>query len=274
VFQVGSQQRSERNFRFACELVRNERIGKLRTVKVAFGTDPSCPPQPTMPVPKQLDYDMWLGQAPQKPYTEKRVHPEKGYGRPGWLRIMDYGHGMITGWGAHHLDIAQWGMGTELTGPVEIRGETEYPKEGLWDVHGDFRIEYKYENGVTVICSDNKKNQQGVLFEGTEGWVSVRRGKIDANPKSLLDSKIGPNDVQLYKSSNHKGNFLECIKSRAETVAPVEVAHRSCTVCLLGSIAMQLGGRTLKWDPKKEAFIGDAEANRMRSRPMRPPWKL
>jgi len=273
IFQVGSQQRSDSRFRQACELVRNGRIGKLHTVKVGFGIDPPTTPEPPMPVPECLDYNFWLGPAPWVPYTEKRVHPQSGYDRPGWLRIADYGAGMITGWGAHHNDIAQWGMGTEYTGPVEIEGQADYPKDGLWDVHGDFRIEYTYANGVKVICADNVKNKQGVLFEGTEGWVYVMRGKIDAQPKSLLTSKIGADEIQLYKSNHHKGNLLDCIKSRAETIAPVEVAHRSCTVCLLGEIAMRLG-RKLKWNPDTEQFVNDDIANKMLWRPMRSPWQL
>lgn len=273
IFQVGSQQRSDSRFRQACELVRNGRIGKLHTVKVGFGIDPPTTPEAPMPVPEWLDYDFWLGPAPWVPYTEKRVHPQSGYDRPGWLRIAAYGAGMITGWGAHHNDIAQWGMGTEYTGPVEIEGQAEYPKDGLWDVHGDFRIEYTYANGVKVICADNVKNKQGVLFEGTEGWVYVMRGKIDAQPKSLLTSKIGTDEIQLYKSNNHKGNLLDCIKSRAETIAPAEIAHRSCTVCLLGEIAMRLG-RKLKWNPETEQFVNDDVANKMLWRPMRSPWQL
>ena len=273
VLQVGSQQRSDTKFRFACELIRNGRIGKLHTVKVGFGLDPSTGPCPAMPVPDELDYDMWLGPAPWAPYTEKRVHPQNDYSRPGWLRISDYGSGMITGWGSHHNDTVQWGMGTEYTGPVEIEGRAEYPRDGLWDVHGPFRIEYTYANGVKLICAGNDKNKQGIVFDGTEGWVYIRRGYIDAYPKSLLNSTIKPNEIHLYKSNNHKGNFLECIKSRAETVAPVEIGHRSCTVCLLGSIAMQLG-RKLKWNPEQERFINDDEANRMLSRPMRSPLHL
>jgi myo-inositol 2-dehydrogenase/D-chiro-inositol 1-dehydrogenase len=273
IFQVGSQQRSDARFRQACELVRNGRVGKLHTVKVGFGTDPGTGPQPVMPVPDGLDYEMWLGPAQWEAYTEKRVHPQSGYGRPGWLRIQDYGAGMITGWGAHHNDIAQWGMGTEYSGPVQIEAEAEYPKDGLWNVHGDFRIEYTYASGVKVICADNKKNKQGILFEGSEGWVYVKRGQIDAQPKSLLSSTIGPDEIRLYKSNSHKANWLDCIKSRAETVAPAEVAHRSCSVCLLGDIAMRLG-RKLKWDPEKEEFAGDEKANRMVFQPMRSPWRL
>jgi predicted dehydrogenase len=211
VLQVGSQQRSDQRFRFACELVRNGRIGKLRTVRVGLPTDPGTVPQPTMPVPKNLDYDMWLGLTPWADYTEERVHPQDGYGRPGWLRISDYCCGMITGWGAHHMDIAHWGMGAEYTGPVEIEGRADYPKDGLWDVHGDFRIEYTYAGGVKVICADNKTNRQGVLFEGSEGWVYVKRKIIDANPKSLLTSVIGPDEIHVYRSDNHKANFLDSI---------------------------------------------------------------
>ncbi len=273
VFQVGTQQRSDSRFRFACELVRNGRIGKLHTIKVGIPKDSGTSIQPLMPVPENLDYDMWLGPVPWAPYTEERVHPQDSYGRPGWLRISDYCCGMITAWGVHHNDIAQWGMGTEYTGPVEIKGKAEYPKDGLWDAHGKFHIEYTYANGVKVICAENTKNKQGVLFEGTEGWIYVKRGYIDAHPKSLLTSVVGPNEIHLYKSNNHKGNFFDCIKSRAETAAPVEVGHRSTTVCILGFIAMLLG-RKLKWNPEQEQFINDDEANRMLTRAMRSPWSL
>jgi predicted dehydrogenase len=273
VFQVGSQQRSDLRFRYACELVRNGRIGKLLTVKVGLPTDPGTEPQPPMPIPENLDYNMWLGPTPWADYTEQRVHPQEGYGRPGWLRISDYCCGMITGWGSHHMDIAQWAMGTEYTGPVEIEGWAKYPKDGLWNVHGEFRIEYTYANGVKVICADNKKNRQGVFFEGTDGWVYVKRRFIDAQPKSLLTSIISPNEIHLYRSNNHKANFLNCIRTRSETVAPVEIGHRSNTVCVLGYIAMLLR-RKLKWNPQREQFINDDQANRMLTRPMRSPWNL
>ena len=273
VFQTGIQQRSDSKFRQACELVRNGRIGKLQTIKVGIPEDVGTGEEPTMPVPENLDYDFWLGPTPLAPYTEKRVHPQNDYGRPGWLRIRDYCCGMITAWGVHHNDIAQWGMGTEYTGPVEIEGHAEYPKEGLWNVHLNFHVEYTYANGVKLICAGNTENKQGILFEGTDGWVYVKRGEIDANPKSLLTSVIGPNEIHLYKSNNHKGNFFDCVKSRAETIAPVEVGHRSTTVCILGYIAMLLD-RKLKWDPDKERFVNDSEADNMLSRPMRSPWHL
>jgi predicted dehydrogenase len=274
VFQVGSQQRSDARFRQACELVRNGRVGKLQTVKVGFGTDPGCGPQPTMPVPENLNYDMWLGPAPWAPYTEQRVHPQNSInGRPGWLRIADYGAGMITGWGSHHLDIVHWGMDTEHTGPVEIEGRAEFPKDGLWDVHGTFHIEYTYANGVRMMAVDEATYRNGVLFTGDKGWVFVSRGTIEAEPKSLLQETIGPGETRLYVSNNHKANFYECVKSRAMTIAPVEVGHRSCTACLLGEIAMRTG-RKLQWDPAKEQFTNDEQANRMISKPMRAPWCL
>lgn len=273
IVQVGSQQRSDAKFRFACQLVRNGRIGELRTVKVGFGTDPSTGDHPEMPVPANLNYDFWLGPAPWAPYTEMRVHPQNGYGRPGWLRIQEYCHGMITGWGSHHMDIAHWGMGMEHSGPTSIRGHAEYPASGLWTVHGKFHIEYSYPNGVQVICAGNDENKQGVVFEGSEGWVYVRRGFIDAHPKSLLHAEIPPDGIHLEVSNDHKGNFLQSVRTRKPTVAPAAIGHRSNTACVLGSIAMQLG-RELTWDPQAEEFPGDPEANRMLSRPMRAPWRL
>ncbi len=273
VLQVGSQQRSDRRFRFACELVRNKRIGELKRVLVAVGWDKPTKDHPPTEPPPNLDYDMWLGPAPWAPYVETRVHPQKGYGRPGWLRTRDYCLGMVTGWGTHHMDIAHWGMGMEDSGPVEIRATAEFASEGVWTVHNQFEINYVYPNGVPVCFADSSKNKQGVLFEGTEGWVAVRRGRIDAHPKSLLKAIIKPSETRLYRSDNHKKNFIDCIKSRAKTVAPVDNGHRSNTACILGEIAMRLG-RPITWDPKRECFPNDAEATRMLSRPMRPPWRL
>jgi predicted dehydrogenase len=271
VLQVGTQYRSMPHVRFGCELVRNGRIGKLHTVRVSFGGDPSCKPQPVMPVPRNLDYDMWLGPAPWAPYTERRVHPQKGHGRPGWLRVSDYCWGQIAGNGSHFFSMAHWGMDTDHTGPVELEGSATFPKDGLWDVHGRCKVTYKYPNGVTLIYSSS--GRAGVRFEGTEGWIHMYPG-FDAHPKSLLKSKIRANEIRLYESRSHPGNFIECVKTRAETVAPVETAgHRTCSACILGGIAMRLQ-RKLKWDPEKERFINDAEANRMLSRPMRGPWQL
>ena len=273
ILQVGSQQRSDSRFRFAAELVRNGYIGKLETVKVAFGKDPFTGARPVTPVPEELDYEIWLGPTPSVPYIEERVHPQKSYSRPGWLRTSDYCCGMITGWGSHHMDIAHWGMDTEFSGPIEMEAWAEYSKDGIWDVHGAFRIKYKYANGVTLYCTDSSINKQGVLFEGTDGWVYVRRGHIDAHPKSLLSVVIGPEEIQLYRSNHHKGNFINCIRTRKTPIAPVEIGHRSASACILGYIAMLLQ-RPLFWNPDEEQFINDDAANRMLNRTYRSPWYL
>lgn len=271
VWLTGSQQRSQYNFRHACELVRNGRIGKVHTVEVGLPTrwQQTCPPQPVQPVPPGFDYDMWLGPAPWAPYTEKRCMPL------GWRWVYDYASGIITDWGAHHLDIAQWGMGTEHTGPVEIQAEqVVFGQGGLWNVANRYKVSCKYAEGFTLIVADTDKLRQGIRFIGTEGWVHVSRKEgLDANPKSLPDSCIGSDEIHLYRSDDHKQNFIDCVHSRADTVAPVEVAHRSVAIGLLGTIAMKLG-RKLKWDPKGEQFAGDDEANRLLYRPMRNPWHL
>jgi myo-inositol 2-dehydrogenase / D-chiro-inositol 1-dehydrogenase len=273
VLQVGSQQRSSRSFRFACELVRNGRIGQLQTVRVGLPGDPPGVVRPPTAVPEGLDYEFWLGPAPYVPYIEDRVHPRRGYDRPGWLRTSDYCCGMITGWGTHHVDIAHWGMGAELTGPVEIHGTTTYPADGVWDVHGDCRIEYTYADGVKLIVADSRKHRPGVVFEGSQGWVYCDRGALDAHPRSLLTSVIGPNEIHLHESNSHKADFLRGMRTRGATVAPVEAAHRSCTACVLGYIAMKLQ-RPLRWDPAGERFAGADDANRMLNRPLRGMWQM
>jgi predicted dehydrogenase len=286
IFQIGSQQRSSPQFRYAAELVRNGRIGQLETVEIGLPGDPSGDEEPVMPVPKNLNYDMWLGSTPVVPYTEKRVHPQKGYDRPGWLRCEQFGAGMITGWGAHHIDSAHWGMDTEYTGPIEIWGKAEFPNKGLWDVHGPFRTEANYANGVHMIISGDYPN--GIKFIGTEGWIFVSRGDetvtatdpvaklkdtraLAASDPKIITSVIGPDEIHLYESKEHHGNWLDCIKTRQQTIAPVEVAHRACSACLLHHIAMR-ANRKLYWDPVHERFKNDDAANALLSRPQRPPY--
>jgi predicted dehydrogenase len=288
ILQLGSQQRSTPQFRYAAELVRNGRIGKLQAVEVGLPGDPSGAEEPEMPVPKNLNYEMWLGSTPYVFYTEKRVHPQVGYDRPGWLRCEQFGAGMITGWGAHHVDSAHWGMGTEYTGPVEVSGWAEFPKSGLWDVHGKFKTEALYADGVKMTISGDFPN--GVKFYGTEGWIFVSRGNekvtnsdpasklkdpeaLAASDPKIITSVIGADEIHLYKSDDQHGNWLDCIKSRLQPIAPAEIGHRSCSACLLHHIAMKLP-RKLYWDPMRERFKNDDEANARLSRPQRWPYVI
>jgi predicted dehydrogenase len=289
IFQIGSQQRSwpQGQFRRAAELVRNGRIGELKTVEVGLPGDPTGKDEPVMPAPPNLDYDAWLGSTPVVPYTENRVHPQNGYGRPGWLRCEQFGAGMITGWGAHHIDSAHWGMDTEYTGPIEVSGSAEFPASGLWDVHGPFKTEAVYANGVRMIVSGEFPN--GIKFIGTEGWVFVSRGNepvtssdpvakqfvqpLAASDPRILSSVIGPDEVKLPDSRDHHGNWLAAIKSRKQPIAPVEIGHRACSACLVHHIAMR-AKRKLLWDPLKERFKNDDEANALLSRPQRWPYVI
>jgi len=263
VFQTGSQQRSSSEFRKACELVVNGRIGKLHTMTVQIpGNNRKCEPTWTPePVPEGFDYDMWLGPAPWEPYHKQRCHYEFRF-------LLDYSGGQMTNWGAHYLDIAQWGNQADSTGPVEIKGKGEFPATGLFTTATKADIEYTYANGVKLVLTTGGGSTR---FEGSEGWVFVTRGKLDAEPKSLVTSTIAPDEIHLYSSNDHKQDFIDCIKTRKDPICNAEVGHRSSTVCHLGNIAMLLD-RPLKWDPQKEQFIGDDEANRMRQRPARAPW--
>jgi predicted dehydrogenase len=286
ILQVGTQQRSSPQFRIAAELVRNGRIGKLHTVKIGLPGDPSGPEALEMPVPGNLNYDMWLGSTPEVYYTEMRVHPQQNYGRPGWLRCEQFGAGMITGWGQHHYDSAAWGMNTEYTGPVSVEAVAQFPKSGLWDVHGDFMVKAEYENGITMYTSGGYPN--GIRYEGTEGWIFVSRGNyvasssdpvaqsnnakaLDASDPKILTTEIKENEIHLYRSDNQHGNWLDCIKTRKEPISPVEPGHRACSICLISHIAMKVPGR-LEWNPETERFKNNETANQMLARSQRYPY--
>ncbi len=263
VLQTGSQQRSSDNFRKACELVRNGYIGDVKTVIVGLpGNNRTCEPtwQP-QPVPEGFDYDFWLGPAEWAPYHKQRCHYEFRF-------LLDYSGGQVTNWGAHHLDIAQWGLGMDSSGPVEIVGEGEFPQSGLFTTAIKVHFEATYANGTKLICKTGGSNTR---FEGTKGWVDVKRGGLKTEPESLATQVIGPQEIHLYDSKNHHQNFLDCVRSRQEPIAGAEVGHRTSTLCHLGNIAMLLK-RPLRWDPAKEEFAGDDVANRMRWRPRRAPW--
>lgn len=286
ILQVGTQQRAMPQFRVAAELVRNGRIGKLHTVKIGLPGDPAGPDAPPMPVPGNLNFEMWLGSTPNVPYTEIGVHPQNDYSRPGWLRHRNYGAGMITGWGQHHYDSAAWGMDTELTGPVSVEALAEFPKSGLWNVHGDFFVKHEYANGVTVYTSGGYPN--GIQYIGDEGWIFVSRGEyqasasdpvakeksdkaLNASDPKLLESVIVEGEIHLERIKGQHGNWLDCIKSRKTPISPIEKGHKACVVCLISDIAMQFD-RKLKWDDEKEMFLNDDAANALLHREQRKPY--
>lgn len=268
VFQVGTQQRSTRQFRFACELVRNGYLGRLHTIKVG---DPSGYPGPKVrnePVPAGLDYDLWLGPAPWKPYFPERLENLKG-----WMLTYDYTVGFLSGWGQHNLDIAQWGNGTDHTGPREIEGQGTIPDDGLNDTAVAWHVECAYANGVRLVYTNDTENPYGIRFEGDAGWVFVNRSGLEAQPASLLRVRLRGNDQPLYASPHHHQDFLEAVRTRRDPVCPVEVGHRTYTICNLCDIAIRLG-RKLRWDPERQQFPGDDPANRLLARAMRAPWRI
>lgn len=271
VFQTGSQQRSDPHFHRACELVRNGRIGKLHTVRCGLpGGRPdfgkTIDRKSLEAVPDGFDYDMWLGPAPVAPYAPARCHVNFRW-------ILDYSGGQVTDWGGHHPDCAQWGMDTELTGPVEIRNaKGVFPADELWNTATEYYFEAIYKNGITMIVSSSEKG--GVTWEGDEGWVWADRGRHEASSQEILDSVISEDEIHLYKSERHFLNFIDCVISRERTAAPAEIAHRSITICHLGNIAMRLGKDLIHWDPDTEQIIGDSEASAMLHYKYREPWKL
>lgn len=276
VFQTGSQQRSDGRFRLACELVRNGRIGKVKTVETRIGDNPQGGPFPVSNVPPGLDWDFWLGQTPEVEYVEDRCHNTFRW----WY---EYSGGKVTDWGAHHNDIAQWGLGTDGSGPIRVEstcGEIPVREPNCYNCPPRFNITYTYAanasrycDGTRLICTSGGEN--GVKFIGEDdAWIFVSRGRIDASDRKILDEPLPADRLRLARSDNHMANFLECVRTRETPICDVEIGHRSVTLCHLGNISLRLGHRTLAWDPVRERFQGDALANAMCSREMRAPWKL
>ncbi|HTJ79225.1 MAG TPA: Gfo/Idh/MocA family oxidoreductase [Rariglobus sp.] len=288
ILQTGSQQRSEHPFsafRPASEAVRNGLIGKLELVKIGVGLDkPSGKAPAPMEVPANLDYDRWLGPAPEQPYMEGRVHSQHGFGRPGWITTEDFGLGMITNWGAHHMDIAQWAMGRELGGPMTVEAKAEFMHDDVWTVHTNYHINMHYQDNVQVVLDDTFEN--GIRFEGSDGWVFCSRGaeKVtasDGNAADVSDKKgplrasdpkilapLGADAIRWAPSPNHYFNWIEGIVANRQPIAPIQQSSRSLEACAVAWIGMKLG-RKLTWDPATEKFIGDDAANALRSRKAR-----
>ncbi len=264
VFQTGSMQRSSQEFRKACELVRNGRIGQVKEVYVSVG-GPSKPCDlPEEEMEPGLDWNQWLGPAPMRPYhsilSPRGVHTNF----PDWRNYIEFSGGGMTDWGAHHFDIAQWGLGMDESGPVEI-----YPPDGK-DIK---KLTYKYANGVTMYHGGLAGYSFGVVFVGERGKVCVDRGKFKTDPEEIGKEPIGPNDIHLYASKNHHYDWVDCIRSRKRPICDVEIGCRSVTVCHLGNLAYW-HKRPLKWDPAQEKFIGDNQANTWLDRERRNPWRV
>ena len=280
ILQVGTQQRSDGNFRRACELVRNGRIGKLTLIWVGLPAGLRGGPFPTFPVPEGLDWDRWLGQAPKVDYVRERCHTNFRF----WY---DYSGGTMTDWGAHHNDIAVWALGMDRSGPATIDGQPRVEMiPGGYTAYSDYLVEYTYANGVRHVCEtvdtdsifgaplkepEPGKFRIGVKFDGSDGWIYVTRGSIQASKPELLSEPLPAGAERLYVSNNHMGNFFDCVRSRKPPICDVETGHRSASVCHLGAISLRLK-RKLTWDPAKEVIVGDEEANSYVARPMRPPY--
>jgi predicted dehydrogenase len=260
VFQTGSMQRSDWHFRLGCELVRNGYIGDLKHITVGIGGPPEDRPLVAQPVPDYLDWNMWLGPVLWRPYNEELAPHISQDIFPHWRNHSEFGGGGMTDWGAHHFDIAQWGMGMDESGPVEI-----IPPDGK-----DYKVlTYKYASGVTMV----RDSANGVLFTGTKGKVETNRGYLKTWPDDLKDVKLGPDEIHLYECNNHYVDWLDAIRKRTKPICDIETGCRSVTVCHLGNIAYKLQ-RPLKWDPEREVFVGDDEANRLLSRGYRSPWHI
>lgn len=267
IVQTGSQQRSAENFQHACELVRSGRLGKIQTVRVGIAGVNFGKKKPVIEAtspPPELDYDFWLGPAPYRPYNPKHVHYNFRF-------FWDYSGGQMTNWGAHHLDIAQWGLGMDSSGPVKAQGVAKYNEAKLYEVPDWCEVNYEYANGVKLICGQSQKG--GTTFEGTDGTIYVSRDKLEINPASVGEAPLGASDVHLYESRDHHANWLDCIHSRQRPICDVEIGHRSATVCHLGNIAIRTG-KMIHWDPAKEEIVGEEELRKWTSRPYRAPWSL
>ncbi|MEZ5978845.1 MAG: Gfo/Idh/MocA family oxidoreductase [Planctomycetota bacterium] len=263
VFQTGSQQRSDARFRRACELVRNGRLGAIRRVVCTLPRGLATNPRPVVPVPDGFDYDFWLGPAPVVPYVEGRTHFDFRY-------QYDYSGGHITDWGAHHVDIAHWALGLANTGPISVEGTATFPQDGPWNTPVTFEVSAKYLSGVEIHVTSEGEN--GITFEGDEGTLFVSRGRIDANPAGILESRLGSSEIHYPVSPGHHQDFLDRVHDRGETIAPIEHAHRTITVAHLGNMSIRTGS-VVPWDPVTETTTNERAARLMR-REMRGGWSL
>jgi predicted dehydrogenase len=276
VFQHGTQLRSLVSTRRVCQLVRNGYIGRVK--KVSIGSPPGIATgdHAPQPVPGNLDWDMWVGPAPLLDYRPIIIGPAQNGQLRGWYFINRFSRaGWVSGFGVHDIDLAHWGLGLEHTGPVRIEGHGRFPQSGLFDTVLDYELEFTYADGTQITMTDTSKNRHGVKFhaENGEDWLFCR-SDMDASDRELLREQYKDGDTQLYVSNQHERNFIDCVRAGdPDTITPIEVAHRSTSTCLLGGICLELG-RALDWDPVRERFVNDPEADRLLDLPMRAPWRL
>jgi predicted dehydrogenase len=268
IFQTGNMQRSDKRYRLAIELVRNGRAGKIHTVEARIGENPVGGPFPETDVPQGLDWDFWKGPTPDVPYVAKKCHYDFRW-------FYEYSGGKMTDWGAHHNDIAQWGLDKDDSGPVEVTAVGVKPSEkpNSYNCHPHFAVTYKYDDGTRLITTSDGEN--GNRFIGDKGWIFISRGRIGASDKKMIDEPLPEDAERVYASNDHMGNFIDGIRTRKQPICHVGVGHHSAVVCHIGAISLRMGVPLL-WDPKSERFHGpDSDAaNAMLSREMRSPWKL
>lgn len=272
-----SEFRSVRQQNQAVEMVRNGRIGKLQRIEIMFPADPDpVAPQADMPIPRELNYDLWLGPMPYVPYTDMRVHtPFDMKKRPNWMRVDTYAQGMIANWGAHYFDLAQWANNSEYSGPVEVEGKGEFPKS-LWNSMINFQVTYRYANGVEMTCLQSPVSKPSIRYIGSDGWIFIENypGTVTASDPGILASKPGAGELDLSQTLWDKIDFIQAIKSKRKTLEPIEIGHRTISISQIGLIACQVGGK-LKWDPDKELFEGNNAANALLAAPAaRKEWAM
>jgi predicted dehydrogenase len=265
ILQVGSQQRSSRNFRLACELVRNGKIGDVSEIQVGLEKPYNANPglEPTSTPPAELDYEMWLGPAPWREYSNERVVHFRG--------CFDYSGGYFADWGAHHLDIVQWALDQDKGGPVWVDGRGVFHEEGIFTVPMSYEVMYRYEDGTRVIASE--EFERGITFKGSEGEIFVSRDRFAPTPSAIIGSSLAPGDARLPVSDHHLTNFFDAVRQGTQPIVPAETGHRSATLCHIGNISMRLA-RPLNWDPVFESFENDDEANRFLASSSRTPWNF
>ena len=266
IFQTGSMQRSDNKFRHACELVQNGYIGDIKHVAVNVGGPPIPCNLPAEKLPNYLDWDMWVGPAPMRPYNSELSPHLSNDVFPNWRGYREFGGGGMTDWGAHHFDIAQWGLGMDGSGPVKV-----IPPDGK-DVKD---LTYIYENGITMSRSSvyEETDVNGILFVGSKGKVMVNRGFLKTWPEKLLRQDFGPREIHLYNSQNHYADFLNATRSREKPICDIAIGYSTVAVCLMGNIAYEVG-RPLEFDQKTQMFVNDEEANKLLGRPMRGEWSI